>query len=52
MIGDITGRELDERVVGSALFGYHALQNGARILRVHDVKSTRDAVATYIALDQ
>jgi dihydropteroate synthase len=52
MIGDVTGRELDERVVGSALFGYHALQNGARILRVHDVKSTRDAVATYIALDQ
>ncbi|WP_298635569.1 dihydropteroate synthase [uncultured Umboniibacter sp.] len=52
MIGDVTGRDVDERVVGSALFGYHALQNGARILRVHDVKSTRDAIATFIALDQ
>ena len=52
MIGDVTAREVNERVVGSALFGYHALQNGARILRVHDVKSTRDAIATFLALDQ
>ena len=52
MIGDVTGREVHERVVGSALFGYHALQNGARILRVHDVKSTRDAIATFLALDK
>lgn len=52
MIGDVIGRELHERVVGSALFGYHALQKGARILRVHDVKSTRDAIVTFLALDK
>ena len=52
LIGDITARELNERVVGSALVGYHALQNGARILRVHDVPSTRDAINVFKALDQ
>lgn len=50
MVGDITEREVDERVVGSAIVGYHALLNGAKILRVHDVASTRDAVRIYQAL--
>lgn len=52
MVGEITEREVDERVVGSAIVGYHALLNGAKILRVHDVASTRDAVRIYQALSK
>ena len=50
MIGAITGREVDQRVVGSAAAALLAVERGARIVRVHDVAATRDALAVYEAL--
>lgn len=47
MIGRLLGRETDERLAGSLGFGLIALQNGAKILRVHDVAATRDIVEIY-----
>lgn len=50
MIGEITGRELAERAVGSAAAALIAVQRGAAIVRVHDVPATRDALALWSAL--
>ena len=49
-IGRITGRPADERLAGSLAMALIALQNGATILRVHDVKDTRDVVAVWEAV--
>jgi len=45
MIGTITGRDVSERVVGSAVAAALAVQRGADIVRVHDVAATADALA-------
>jgi len=50
MIGQITGRALEQRVVGSAAAALIAAQNGARIIRVHDVAETKDALAVLAAV--
>jgi dihydropteroate synthase len=50
MIGALTGRAVEERVHGSVAAAVLALQNGARLLRVHDVAATRDAVSVWQAL--
>lgn len=50
MIGAITGRELDQRTVGSAAAALLAVERGARIVRTHDVAETRDALAIHEAL--
>jgi len=50
MIGAITGRETDQRAAGSAAAALLAVERGARIVRVHDVAITRDALAMYEAL--
>ena len=47
MIGALTGRPLDERIVGSAVAALIAVQNGAAIVRVHDVAATVDALAVW-----
>jgi dihydropteroate synthase len=44
MIGAITGRPADERLHGSVALAVIAALNGARILRVHDVAATVDAL--------
>ncbi|MDR1275599.1 MAG: dihydropteroate synthase [Candidatus Accumulibacter sp.] len=44
MLGAITGRGVDERVSASVAAALIAAQNGARVLRVHDVAATRDAL--------
>jgi dihydropteroate synthase len=49
-LGKITGRGADERLAGSLAMALVALQNGASILRVHDVRETRDVVAVWQAL--
>jgi len=49
-IGDITGRELDERVYGSVAAALIAVQNGALIVRVHDVAATVDALKVWNAV--
>ena len=44
MIGELTGRPTQERVVGSVAAAMLAAQAGANILRVHDVAATMDAL--------
>lgn len=50
MLGEITGRPVDARDVATAAASLLAAQHGAAILRVHDVASTRDALAMLAAL--
>lgn len=51
-IGELTGREVPaERVAGSVAAHLIAAQNGARILRVHDVAETVDALKIWAAVD-
>jgi len=49
-IGDITGREVRERLNGSLAAAALAVSNGADIVRVHDVASSKDAVAVAAAM--
>ncbi len=49
-IGEITGRSVDERVHGSVAAALIAAQNGAMILRVHDVAATVDALKVWNAV--
>jgi len=46
-LGFITGRPADERLPASIAAALLAAQRGARILRVHDVAATRDALAVW-----
>jgi len=48
-IGHITGRPVGERLAGSLAMALLALHGGAKILRVHDVKETRDVIAVWQA---
>ncbi|AXK72413.1 dihydropteroate synthase [Lysobacter sp. TY2-98] len=51
-IGDITGREEPaERAIGSVAAHLIAVQRGARIVRVHDVAATVDALKVWAAVD-
>ena len=49
-IGDITGRAVEQRVAGSVAAALLAVQNGANLLRVHDVRETVDAIKVWMAL--
>lgn len=44
MIGNLLGRPVDERLAGSLACALIGLQQGARIIRVHDVRATMDAL--------
>jgi dihydropteroate synthase len=48
-LGTVTGRPVGERLAGSLAAALLALQGGATILRVHDVKETRDVMAVWQA---
>lgn len=50
MLGQITGRPVGERGAASVAAALLAVQGGARIVRVHDVAATRDALAVWEAL--
>src|SRR5690554_882597 len=51
-IGEITGRKLPrERVAGSVAAHLVAAQRGAKIVRVHDVAQTVDALKVWAAVD-
>jgi dihydropteroate synthase len=50
MLGKLTGREPGERVHASVVAALLAVQNGAHIVRVHDVAATRDALAVWQAV--
>jgi dihydropteroate synthase len=44
MVGTLTGRPPEERLYGSVALAVIAALNGARVLRVHDVGATVDAL--------
>jgi dihydropteroate synthase len=45
MIGSLLNdRAVDDRIIGSVVAAIMAVQNGASIVRVHDVMETRDAL--------
>ena len=48
-IGAITGRPVGERAAGSVAAALLAVQNGANLVRVHDVKETVDAIKVWMA---
>ncbi len=52
MIGELTGRELNERVSGSVAAALIAAQRGAAIVRVHDVAETLDALKVWRAVSK
>jgi dihydropteroate synthase len=50
MIGSITGRPVGERTAGSVAAALLAVQNGASLVRVHDVRETVDAINVWMEL--
>ncbi|MCW8877976.1 MAG: dihydropteroate synthase [Kangiellaceae bacterium] len=52
MLGQITGRDVDERLAASLAVALIALQKGAKIIRVHDVKETADTKKVFLATQQ
>ncbi|MFT7558225.1 MAG: dihydropteroate synthase [Flavobacteriales bacterium] len=46
-IGRLMGCSVGERLPASLAFAYASMQNGAKILRVHDVRETRDVVEAF-----
>jgi dihydropteroate synthase len=51
MLGAITGRPVGERAAASVTAALIAVQRGARIVRVHDVAATRDALTVWQAVE-
>lgn len=49
MIGAVLDKPVEERLIGSAVGALIAAQNGARILRVHDVAATADVLKVWQA---
>jgi dihydropteroate synthase len=49
-LGAVTGRPVRERIHASVAAALIAVQNGARIVRVHDVAATRDALLVWQAI--
>lgn len=52
MIGAITGRPVDQRIAGSLSAALAGVARGARIVRVHDVAETLDAIKVWQAVEQ
>ena len=52
MIGAVLDKPVTERVVGSVAGALIAAQNGATILRVHDVAATADALKVWQATQE
>ena len=44
MLGKITGRQVEDREVASVVAAVLAAQNGADVIRVHDVAKTQDGL--------
>lgn len=50
-LGDITGRPVEQRLSASLAAALRAVSAGARVLRVHDVAATVDALKVWAAVD-
>ena len=48
-IGVITGRPVEQRLAGSLAAALASIQNGARVIRVHDVAETVDVIKVWTA---
>ncbi len=51
-LGKLTGKPAGDRLAASIAAALIAAQNGARILRVHDVAATRDALSVLAAVEK
>ena len=51
MLGELTGRAVDERLAASIAAALAAAARGARVLRVHDVRETVDALRVWNAIE-
>lgn len=52
MLGQITGKAIPDRLPASLAAALLAVQQGARIVRVHDVAATRDVLSIWAALQE
>lgn len=52
MLGNLLNRQTEERLAGSLAGALIAAQNGAKIIRVHDVKETADVLSVWKACEQ
>ena len=52
MIGNVINKPIDQRVAGSIAGALLAVQNGAKIVRVHDVAETADALKVWQAMNE
>jgi len=52
MLGQITGREVDERMTASVVAALIAVQRGTSIVRVHDVRETVDMLKVWRAIEE
>lgn len=50
MIGAVLDKPVEQRLLGSVVGALLAAQNGAKILRVHDVAETADALKIWQAM--
>ncbi|MFO7747031.1 MAG: dihydropteroate synthase [Orrella sp.] len=50
MIGAVTGRPVDQRIAGSLSGALAGVYRGARVVRVHDVEATKDAIEVWQAV--
>lgn len=50
MIGAVTGQPVDQRLTGSVVAAIAGVIRGAHVLRIHDVRETRDALAVWQAV--
>lgn len=50
MIGNVLNKTVEDRVIGSVAGALLAVQNGAKIVRVHDVAETADALKIWQAM--
>lgn len=51
LLGQITGRPVDQRLPASLAAALAGVARGALLLRVHDVRETADALRTWLAID-
>lgn len=52
MIGNVLNKPVEQRVIGSIAGALIAIQNGAKIIRVHDVAETADMLKIWQAIEE
>ncbi len=52
MIGAVLDKPVEDRLIGSVAGTLLCVQNGAKIVRVHDVKETAEALKVWNAMNE